>query len=208
MNDLVAQWGLKDTHFANPSGLDAPNMYSTAYDMAILATVAMRDPVIAEIVRKPEWIVAGRIIKTTNELLNTYPGTIGVKTGTTDEAGQCLITVVERPTGKALTVVMGTDDRFRDTRLLMDYYFANFGVVHVPVGETALDTYRDQAGNLRRLALAEPLTLLVAPWQIDTLSFYRRLDDLSAAPDPAKPVGTLQIMLGQRLYREAPLYAR
>ncbi|MFH1084821.1 MAG: D-alanyl-D-alanine carboxypeptidase family protein [Chloroflexota bacterium] len=208
MNEFVAQWGLQDTRFANPSGLDANNMYSTAYDMAVVARLAMRDPVIAEIVRKPEWIVAGRIIKTTNELLNTYPGTIGVKTGTTDEAGQCLITVVERPTGKALSVVMGTDDRFRDTRLLMDYFFTNFSVVHVRVGETALDTYRDEAGTLRRLELAEPLTLLVAPWQADTITFFRRLDNLSATPDPAQPVGALQIMMGQRLYREAPLYAR
>ena len=208
MNGLVAEWGLQDTRFANPSGLDAKNMYSSAYDMAIIGRIAMRDPLIAEIVRKPEWVVAGRIIETTNELLNSYPGTIGVKTGTTDEAGQCLITVVERTTGQALSVVMGTDDRFRDTRLLMDYYFANFAQVPVRVGESALDTYRDEAGALHRLEMGEPLTLLVAPWQADTISYYRRIDNLSATPDPAQPVGVLQIFLGRQLHREVPLYAR
>ena len=107
MNEQVAEWGLQNTHFANPHGLDDKDNYTTAYDMAVITRTPYIQPTFAEIVRLPEWIVNHRVVTSTNELLNAYQGMIGVKTGTTDEAGENLITLVDRPAGQALTVVMG-----------------------------------------------------------------------------------------------------
>jgi D-alanyl-D-alanine carboxypeptidase (penicillin-binding protein 5/6) len=208
MNDLMAEWNLQDTHFANPSGLDQESQYASAFDMAIVARQAMQDPVFAEIVRKHEWIVAGRIIQSTNELLNTYPGTIGVKTGTTDLAKECLIAVVDRPAGQAMSVVMGSEDRFRDTRLLMDYYFANYYEMRVHIADTPQSRYLDEAGNAHVFVTREPAVFLIRPWQQGAVSFYRRIDNLSPTPPADEPIGALEIRVGQRLFGEVPLYAQ
>lgn len=87
MNARARQLGLADTHFANPDGLDAPGHYSSADDVTKLARVAMNKPFIRETVRLVGATAAGRQLHTWNDLLSTYPNTIGVKTGHTDGAG-------------------------------------------------------------------------------------------------------------------------
>jgi D-alanyl-D-alanine carboxypeptidase (penicillin-binding protein 5/6) len=208
MNDLVTSWGLTDTHFANPHGLDEEGNYSTAYDSALIAWQAMRNPVFADIVRRAEAIAAYRNLESTNELLNTYPGTIGVKTGTTDLAGECLISMVDRPQGKALLVVMDSEDRFRDSRLMLNYFYANFAEVNVDLQETPQNRYLDGQGHWHAFGLQAPRTFLVSPWQVEETSFYRRIDNPSTEPDVQEPVGALDVRLMGRSLSEIPLYAR
>jgi len=208
MNDLATSWGLTDTHFANPHGLDQEDGYSTAYDMAIIASQAMRDRTFADIVGHSKGWVAGHWLESTNELLSAYPGTVGVKTGTTERAGECLITMVERPTGDMLSVVMGSQDRYRDSRLLLDYAYASFSEIRIDLPDTPQNRYLDENHTWRGFRLREPVTLLVSPWQARTARFYRRIDDIGGSPDPEKPVGVLEVSLaGQRL-TEIPIYVR
>jgi len=208
MNDLATSWGLADTHFANPHGLDQEDGYSTAYDMAIIASHAMRDPTFAEIVgHSKEW-VAGHLLESTNELLSAYPGTVGVKTGTTDRAGECLVTMVERPSGGMLSVVMGSQDRYLDSRLLLDYAYASFAEIRIDLPDTPQNRYLDANHAWRGFRLREPVTLLVSPWQARTARFYRRIDDIGGNPDPEVPIGVLEVgMAGGRL-TEIPIYVR
>jgi len=208
MNDLAKSWGLTDTHFANPHGLDRKDGYSTAYDMAILASYAMTDRTFSEIVRRPQAFVAGRRLESTNELLTTYPGTIGVKTGTTDRAGECLVTMVDRPSGKMLSVVMGSQDRFLDTRLLLDYAYANFAEIRIDLPNTLQNRYLTEGHNWREFTLRTPITLLVSPWQVSAVSFYRRIDDITDSPDPDVAIGALEVTLAGQHLTEAPIYAR
>lgn len=208
MNDLCAQWGMKNTHFANPHGLDNAESYTTAYDIAIAARNAMADPIFADIVRYPDAVIAGHWIVSTNELLTTYPGAVGVKTGTTDRAGQCLAAMVDRVPGKALTVVMGSQDRFLDTRLLMDYYYANYAVLTVDLPPTDQNRYLDEAGNWRSFRLERPFAMLIKPWQVGSARMYRRIDTISADPDPTAPIGALEITLDGQRVAEVPLYVR
>jgi D-alanyl-D-alanine carboxypeptidase (penicillin-binding protein 5/6) len=208
MNDLVAAWGLQDTHFGNPHGLDNEESYTTAYDMAIIARLAMQNRTFAEIVGTPETFKAGHTLTSTNLLLNTYSGCIGVKTGTTDEAGQCLITMVKRPSGYAIAVVMGSTDRFIDSRLLLDYYFANFAELHIDLPDTAQNRYLDVNGGWHSFRLSEPVTFLIDPWYADTVTLYRRIDVADANPDPSQPIGALEISWGGQYRTEVPLYAR
>ncbi|HHX65995.1 MAG TPA: D-alanyl-D-alanine carboxypeptidase [Chloroflexi bacterium] len=208
MNELVTTWGLENTHFANPHGLDDENGYTTAWDMAIIARQAMQDPVFADIVGRHEAVVAGRHLESTNKLLNTYPGTIGVKTGTTGQAGENLITMVDRPEGRAMTVVLGSEDRFSDTRLLMDYYYSNYAELRIDLPESLQNRYLDESGTWREFGLREPVTLLIHPWQRGTASFYRRITNIAADPDPDEPIGVLEISLNGRYLTEVPLYVR
>ncbi|MFP3896735.1 MAG: D-alanyl-D-alanine carboxypeptidase family protein [Anaerolineales bacterium] len=208
MNDLVAEWGLENTHFANPHGLDHEGNYSTAYDSARIAWQAMRDPVFADIVGRAEAVAAFRILESTNELLGTYPGTIGVKTGTTDLAGECLVSMVDRPHGQALLVVMGSEDRFEDSRLMLDYFYTNFAELNVDLRETPQNRYLDGEGQWHAFGLQEPHIFLVPPWQRRTASFYRRIDNPSRAPGLQEPVGILEVRLMGKPFSELVLYVR
>jgi serine-type D-Ala-D-Ala carboxypeptidase (penicillin-binding protein 5/6) len=88
MNEEAQKLGLRDTHFANPDGLDAPGHYSSAHVVTRLARIAMRNPVIREIVsHSTATIAGGRVLYTWNDLLSSFPGAFGVKTGHTAGAG-------------------------------------------------------------------------------------------------------------------------
>ena len=88
MNEKARALGLRDTEFRNPSGLDAPGHVSSARDVTRLARVAMESPYVRAIVaRQRSEIAGGRTLSTWNDLLGTFPSTLGVKTGHTNGAG-------------------------------------------------------------------------------------------------------------------------
>jgi len=137
MNQKAYDLNLNDTFFANPTGLDSdeqgnllPNYsYSTALDLARLAAVALKNPEIAGIVSL-SFIqvkdVSGQIVHdlyTINELLNQLPGMKGLKTGWTEEAGECLVGYTERDGRGLITVVLGSQDRFGETKTLVEWVF-------------------------------------------------------------------------------------
>ena len=110
MNLQACLLGCKDTNFCNSNGLPAEGHYSSAYDLALMTRAAMQNETFAAIVQKQQYMVHwqdGRqlLVRNTNRLLREYPGAIGVKTGTTNEAGQCLIAVAEKA-GKRVIVVV------------------------------------------------------------------------------------------------------
>ena len=121
MNDRARELGLRCTRFVDPHGLN-PGDRSCAADVAVLAMRAIAEPRIAQIARKRYarvWTGAGRkhTIFTTNHLLRDhYPGAIGLKTGFTNPAGFCLVTVVERSGRRIGIVVLGSRDAFADAR--------------------------------------------------------------------------------------------
>ena len=87
MNAKARALGLTHTHFENPDGLDAAGHYSSARDVTRLAQTVMRDPFVRSVVRKRVAHITGRTLHTWNDLLATFPGLIGVKTGHTSAAG-------------------------------------------------------------------------------------------------------------------------
>lgn len=134
MNEKARGLGLKDTHFANPHGLDAKGNYSTARDLAALARRAMRYPEIRRIVCMSSVTVtdgAGRKheMDNTNVLIGHMDGMVGIKTGMTLDAGWCLIAQAERGPVKLLSVVLGTrteDGRIEQSRRLLEWGFEHF----------------------------------------------------------------------------------
>jgi len=208
MNQLARDLGLHNTHFANPHGLDDPEGYMSAYDAAILARYAMTNPTFADLVGRKEALVGYYLWPSTNELFTMYPGVKGIKTGTTERAGHCFIGLVDRPQGKALTVVMGSGDRWADTLQLLNFFYAAYAEVRVDLPPNALNRYLDPDGGWRQLYLKEPVTLLTNPANVDAVSFFRRLDNLTASPSPDEPVGSLMVWLDGYLWTELPMYAR
>ena len=97
MNARARQLGLTDTHYARPDGLDAPGHVSSARDVTTLARLLMRKPIVRSIVRRQTATIAGgRVLHTWNDLLGTFPGVFGVKTGHTTAAGWNEVASVDR----------------------------------------------------------------------------------------------------------------
>ncbi len=130
MNDLVTKLGLQSTHFANPSGLDDPAQHSSAYDLAVLTTYALQNPVFREIVgTRRKVIPAGNDHgwfgpTNLNRLIGSYPGAFGVKPGWTGDAGYTLVAAAERGGRSLLAVVLGSRNHFTDAERLLNYGFA------------------------------------------------------------------------------------
>jgi D-alanyl-D-alanine carboxypeptidase (penicillin-binding protein 5/6) len=111
MNAKARRIGLADTHFVRPDGLDALGHVSSARDVTTLARVAMHDPTVRAIVRQQTADAAGRTLRTWNDLLATFPGLIGVKTGHTRAAGWSEVAAAR---GRGLTIyatVLGSPTR-------------------------------------------------------------------------------------------------
>ena len=142
MNQYAQKLYLNNTHYINPDGLTYydgpkqqadPNEYTTAADLAKLARYALQNPMFAQIVQTQQFILpatAGHGAHTwinTDNLLTSYPGAIGVKTGFTVEAGYCLVFAARNEKHTLIGVVLqgkGEDDRFADAPTLLNWGFA------------------------------------------------------------------------------------
>lgn len=127
MNSVaVDELGLADTHFVNPSGLDAEAHYSSAYDLAQLARRAMREDVFREIVATPEVRSEGFVLTGHNPLIGAYAGADGVKTGSTDAAGKVLVGSATHNGHRVYVVVMHSADTLADATALFDWTWQEF----------------------------------------------------------------------------------
>jgi serine-type D-Ala-D-Ala carboxypeptidase (penicillin-binding protein 5/6) len=112
MNQKARQLGLRSTHFARADGLDATGHVSSAHDLNRLAQAAMRDPEIRKVVAvRNTTIAGGRSLHTWNDLLGSFPGLIGVKTGHTSNAGWCQVAAARGPGFTIYATILGSPSR-------------------------------------------------------------------------------------------------
>ena len=129
MNQRVASLGLRDTQFVDPCGHDRPAQYSTAADLARIAEVVMNNDEYARLARSDRLVIRTMngqrrfYFTTTNALIGRYEGAIGVKTGTTGRAGNCVIAMAERNGVRVLIVLLNARDRWWNAAGLLDRAF-------------------------------------------------------------------------------------
>ncbi len=129
MNERASEIGMSNTNFVTPSGLDASEHYSTAYDMALLACEAMKNPDFRSISSQKQAVVYygnppyRRTITNHNKLLSYYDGCIGVKTGFTKKSGRCLVSAAERDSVTIVAVTLNAPNDWNDHKILLDYGF-------------------------------------------------------------------------------------
>ncbi len=126
MNDKARELGLRDTHFVNPNGLDAPNHYSTALDLAKLAAYAMEDPIFARTVGAKTVTIGQRVLTNHNKLLWQLPGAEGVKTGYTRAAGRLLVSSARREGRRLICVTINDPDDWADHKALLEQGFRDY----------------------------------------------------------------------------------
>lgn len=129
MNKTAQKIGCKNTHFENPSGLDGKEHYTTAYDLAIITSYAMKIPAFAQIVSTYKKSIPNgdktydRQLKNHNKLLNMYDGCTGVKTGYTKKCGRCLVSSAKRDGVELVAVTLNDGDDWNDHIKMLDYGF-------------------------------------------------------------------------------------
>jgi D-alanyl-D-alanine carboxypeptidase len=134
MNETAGALGLRDTRFVNPSGLDDPEQYSSAYDLAVMGAYALGKPEVRRIAslrevtietsrqpgREHGWFHPGNL----NSLIYTYRGAIGLKPGYTEDAGYTLVGAAERDGRTLICVTLQSRRHFSDCAALLDFGFA------------------------------------------------------------------------------------
>jgi serine-type D-Ala-D-Ala carboxypeptidase (penicillin-binding protein 5/6) len=132
MNKKAKDLHLDHSHFTNPVGYDDPNHKMTPIDLARLGKVALNNKVIAKMVAIPQITISDithtyfHSLKNVNELLGKIPGVGGIKTGWTEEAGENLMTLIDRDGHRTIIVVLKSQNRFSDTEKLIDWIFSNY----------------------------------------------------------------------------------
>lgn len=130
MNQKAKQLGLENTHYSNVSGIESADHYSTVHDLAILTKQALKNALFSKIVATENITITDVTgqhsyhLSSTNLLLGKIPGLLGVKTGWTQYAGECLVTFVANQ-HRLITVVLNSQDRFAESKKLIDWAFAN-----------------------------------------------------------------------------------
>lgn len=128
MNEKARRLGMDDTHFVNPNGLDNPEHYSTARDLATLAAYAMDNPIFAKTVSTKTVKVGDRLLRNHNKLLWLLEGADGVKTGFTKAAGRILVSSCTRQGRRLIAVTINDGNDWQDHQILMETGFADFTV--------------------------------------------------------------------------------
>lgn len=184
MNDKAAELEMTGTHFANPTGWQDENHYTTASDMAKLAKYAMQNPTFAEMVTTQKYVYPPtnmrgqeKTILSTNHLVSRYkypyhyyPNATGIKSGNSTDAGYCLVASAEKGQLSLISVVMNCPNAdakdgaysFKDTAKMYDYIFENYqSVLLAKHGDVIHDTKVKEAKDSTRLALTVESDLYV-----------------------------------------------
>lgn len=137
MNRKAKEIGAMNTSFTNPSGLDEYGHFSTAQDLVKIAAYAMKNPIFSEIVNTRQTIVTStdgkikHVLSNTNLLLGVVEGVMGIKTGWTENARENLVTYIERDGHKIILATLGSQDRFGETREIINWIFSSYKWLNV-----------------------------------------------------------------------------
>jgi D-alanyl-D-alanine carboxypeptidase (penicillin-binding protein 5/6) len=212
MNTRARELGLRQTHFARPDGLDAPGHYSSARDVTRLARIAMRKPFVRATVRRTEAsITGGRSLYVWNDLLRTFPGVIGVKTGHTSQAGWCQVAAAR---GRGVTIyatLLGGPsraERNEDLAALLRFGLSRYRIASVvPSGRVYARAATEWDRGPVELVAGRPVERAVRLGA----ALVERVVAPSLVALPVRrgqSLGEVQIYAGRRLLARSPLVAR
>lgn len=202
MNDKAKELGLKNTNFVNPTGLDEENHYSSAYDMAIIASELIKHEEIfnytsiyEDYLRKGTnreyWLV------NTNKLIKTYQGADGLKTGFTDNALYCMAVTAKRNNMRLIAIVLGEEEgkvRNQETAELLDYGFNLYEVTTIKKKGDVLGNITIDKADTEEIEIVALRDVTVLKKQSDKDKEYKsevRLNDLNLPIQKNEVIGSL-----------------
>ncbi|MBR5020210.1 MAG: D-alanyl-D-alanine carboxypeptidase [Oscillospiraceae bacterium] len=153
MNDKAGLLGLDSTQFANPHGLDAPDHYSTARDLAVLAAYAMENPIFAQTVSTKTVRAGERSLRNHNKLLWQVDGADGVKTGYTKAAGRILVSSATRDGRRLVAVTINAPDDWKDHAALLNDGFSRYTLRQIVTAGETIGTVEVLGGDVSEVEL-------------------------------------------------------
>lgn len=147
MNKRAAEIGMTNTNFVTPSGLDAENHYSTAYDMALLGCEAIDNPDFCQACSSVNAKLFygnepyARWLYNHNKLLKSFDGVFGIKTGFTKKSGRCLVSAAERDGIRLVCVTLNAPNDWQDHKSLLEYGFSVVSKKCIDIGSYSIDVF-------------------------------------------------------------------
>jgi len=214
MTKEAQRLGMKNTSFMNATGLPHPQHYSTAYDLALLASAIIRDfPEYHPIYSTKEYRYNKITQANRNRLLWSDPTVDGMKTGYTENAGYCLITSAKRGERRLLSVVLGTaseNARAAESQKLLNFGFQNYDSVKLYESGQAVSSVPVWKGatNSVKAGFQTEMYASVPKGQTDKLKAQLETQQPLMAPLAAgQKIGTMKLTLDGKPYAEIPVLA-
>lgn len=200
MTDKAHEIGAKDTNFVNANGLPDDAHYTTAHDLALIASYCYTLPEFEKIVSTKEitfpWVKDDtHRLRNENQMLWLYEGGNGVKTGYTDAAGRCLVSAAKRDGIQLVAVVLDSNWMWNDSILLLDYGFSKIDRTTVVKKHAQVGTVAVTGSRARRLGV-QTKDEIVLPVVDGTAGYEQTIDLPHAVKAPIKKgdvVGTLRV---------------
>lgn len=132
MNKVAINLGAINSNFTNPHGLHDDNHYTTAYDLALISSYAIKNPIFKEIVSTKKTTIPfttrnyNRVLLNKNKMLNQYEGATGIKTGYTKKAGRCLVSSCNKNGMELISVVLNCQPMWEESRRILDYGYSEY----------------------------------------------------------------------------------
>ena len=169
MNSRTEELGLKDSHWANPHGLDDEQHYTSAYDLAMIARQALMIPKFNELITAESWTMPwesndyDRTLYNHNQFLDLYDGADGVKTGYTSKSGSCLVASATRNGLRLIGVVLNCNEHYQEMCRMMDFGFESYEALQVAKAGDVVGSVRVQNGKVKHLdaVLATDATVIL-----------------------------------------------
>lgn len=224
MTDKAKSLGAKDTLFETPNGLDAGNHHSTAYDMALIASYAMKNDKFVEIITTKEVttpINGGNYksyyIPNTNRLLSEYEGANGIKTGLTNKAGHCFVGSAQRNGVKLISVVLasgwgtkGKAQKWIDTKAILNYGFENYKPQNIiEKGKVACEfnISNSPIAQKSKLIYGQELSLILSEQEKQNIKIELDIPEIVKAPIyKNQKLGTAKIFINNQNIKDIDLY--
>ncbi len=214
MNQHASELGMKDTHFANSTGMPDENHLTTAHDIALMSIATIRDfPEHYSFYAQKEFTYNDIKQYNRNKLLWIDDSVDGIKTGHTDNAGYCLVASAKHEDMRLISVVMGTksmEARSVVSKALLDYGFQYFETHRLYQAGDTLNRSRVWMGDKEQLAqgLAKDLYVTIPRRQYKKLQARLTLNSSLEAPiQKGQQIGKIIVTLDGKPYTEAPLVA-
>lgn len=225
MNKKAEEIGCQNTHFTNPSGLHDENHYTTAHDLALIAKYCMGNETFRSIVSMTSCTIAPtdkyeeRYFKTTNDMLNPKsqyynPNIIGIKTGYTKQAQNCLIAGFKKDNIELISVVLGSPSsvnekgrsgKYSDTQTLFDYGIKNFGYKTIInsgdiISQIEIPNATEETKSLE-LIVGDTINIFMKNSDINNMEHEIKLNENITAPISANTVlGTITYEIDGNTY--------
>ncbi len=142
MNEKAHDLGLIDTHFESPSGLDSENHYTTAHELAIISSAAMKNHLFRTIVSTEQHTTStgekARFFSNHNRLLRTFEGAVGIKTGYTSKSGRCLVSCAAKDGEEYIAVTLHDSADWQDHKDMLSFAFGHYDSCEIAEKDTFL----------------------------------------------------------------------